>query len=76
MIDRRPALIIRCADAADVSRAIRMARDVDLTLSVYGGGHAVTGSAICDGGVVIDLRGMRRVAVDPQSTDCAARKAA
>ena len=67
MIDRRPALIIRCAIAADVSRAMRIARDLGLTFSVYGGGHAVTGSAICDGGVVIDLRGMRRVAVDPPS---------
>jgi FAD/FMN-containing dehydrogenase len=67
MIDRRPAAIIRCASAADVSHAIRMACDHGLTLSVYGGGHAVTGSAVCDGGVVIDLRGMKHIAVDPQA---------
>ena len=65
MIDRRPSLIIRCASPADVAWAIRAARDRGLTLSVYGGGHAVTGSAVCDGGVVIDLRGMKRIAVDP-----------
>jgi FAD/FMN-containing dehydrogenase len=65
MIDRRPALIIRCTSAADVAWTIRTARDRGLTMSVYGGGHAVTGSAVCDGGVVIDLRGMKRIAVDP-----------
>jgi FAD/FMN-containing dehydrogenase len=67
MIDRRPVVIVRCANAGDVSRAITVARDHCLTLSVYCGGHAVTGSAVCDGGVVIDLRGMKRIAVDPQT---------
>ena len=52
MIDRRPALIARCADADDVAAAVRIARDHDLPLSVYGGGHGVTGSAVCDDGIV------------------------
>ena len=67
MIDRRPAVIFRCTSAADVSWAIRTACDRGLALSVYGGGHAVTGSAVCDGGAVIDLRGMKRIAVDPRA---------
>jgi FAD/FMN-containing dehydrogenase len=60
MIDRRPALIVRCVSAADVAWTIRTARERGLTLSVYGGGHAVTGSAVCDSGLVVDLRGMNR----------------
>lgn len=65
MIDRRPVLIARCASASDVALAVTLARDRGLPLSVYGGGHGVTGSAVCDGGVVVDLRGMNAVAVDP-----------
>jgi len=65
MIERRPALIVRCTRANDVVWAIRAALDHGLTLSVYGGGHAVTGSAVCDAGIVVDLRGMKRIAVDP-----------
>lgn len=65
MVNRRPALIARCASASDVVHAIKLACDRGLPLSVYGGGHGVTGSAICEGGVVIDLRGMKRIDVDP-----------
>jgi FAD/FMN-containing dehydrogenase len=65
MIDRRPALIVRCVSAADVAWSIRTARERGLTLSVYGGGHAVTGAAVCDSGLVVDLRGMKQIAVDP-----------
>jgi FAD/FMN-containing dehydrogenase len=65
MIDRRPALIARCASASDVVQAVNLARDRGLSLSVYGGGHGVTGSAICEGGVVVDLRGMKSVVVNP-----------
>lgn len=65
MIDRKPVLIARCASASDVVQAVNLARDRGLPLSVYGGGHGVTGSAICEGGVVIDLRGMKRIVVDP-----------
>ena len=66
MIDRRPALIARCADVHDVVRVVNLARDEDLPLSVYGGGHGVTGSAVVDGGVCLDLRAMRVVTVDPE----------
>ena len=64
MIDRRPAVIARCSSVADVVAVVGLARDNDLPLSVYGGGHGVTGSAVVDGGVCLDLRGMRAVTVD------------
>jgi FAD/FMN-containing dehydrogenase len=67
MIDRRPALIARCFDAGDVAAAVNLAREEDLPLSVYGGGHGVTGSAVVDGGICVDLRGMKGVAVDPDA---------
>jgi FAD/FMN-containing dehydrogenase len=63
-IDRRPALIARCSNAADVATMVRYARAKDLVVSVYGGGHGVTGSAVCDGGVCIDLRGIKTAVVD------------
>ena len=64
MIDRRPVVIARCTNAADVAAAVGLARDNGLPLSVYGGGHGVTGAAVIDGGVCVDLRGMQRVDVD------------
>lgn len=66
MIDRRPLAILRCRDAADVAAGIRYARAHDLVLSVRSGGHGVAGNAVCDGGVVLDLSGMRAVSVDPR----------
>jgi FAD/FMN-containing dehydrogenase len=66
MIDRRPAAIARCRGAADVVQAIRLARENDLVLAVRGGGHNIAGSAVCDGGLMIDLSLMRSVRVDPQ----------
>ena len=65
MIDRRPALIVRCAGVADVIQAVRFAREHDLVVAVRGGGHNIAGSAVCDGGVVIDLSAMRAARVDP-----------
>ena len=64
MIDRRPAIIARCASVDDVVAVVDLARTNDLPLSVYGGGHGVTGSAVVDAGVCLDLRGLRRVTVD------------
>jgi FAD/FMN-containing dehydrogenase len=67
MIDRRPALIARCANADDVAAAVNLAREHYLPLSVYGGGHGVTGSAVVDAGICVDLRGMTGIAVDPEA---------
>jgi FAD/FMN-containing dehydrogenase len=66
MIDRRPAVIARPADAADVGAAIRFARQVGLEIGVRCGGHSVTGLSVPDGGLMIDLSGMRRIRVDPE----------
>ena len=65
MIDRHPALIARCAGAADVVAAVEFARANDLLVSVRGGGHNVTGNAVCDGGLMIDLSPMKGIRVDP-----------
>ncbi len=64
-IDRRPALIARCRDAADVVAAVRFAREQDLLVAVRGGGHNVAGTAVCDDGLVIDLSLMKELYVDP-----------
>jgi FAD/FMN-containing dehydrogenase len=65
MIDRKPALIARCAGIADVIQVVNFARTHHLLVSVRGGGHNVTGTAVCDGGLMIDLSQMRSVRVDP-----------
>jgi FAD/FMN-containing dehydrogenase len=67
MIDKRPALIARCAGPDDVARAVTFARDHDLLLAVRGGAHNGAGLGSCDGGVVIDLSLLRDVQVDPQA---------
>ncbi len=64
MIDRKPALIARCSNADDVAAVVDLARTQDLPLSVYGGGHGVTGSAVVDAGICIDLRAMKGIKVD------------
>ena len=64
MIDRRPGLIVRCAGAADVIAAVNFARENHLLTAVRGGGHNIAGSAVCDGGLMIDLSTMRSVRVD------------
>ena len=66
MIDRRPKLIARCADVADVIAAVNFARDNKMVVSIRGGGHNAGGLGVCDGGLVIDLSPMRYVRVDPK----------
>ena len=67
MYDQRPALIARCDGLADVTASIAFARDNDLEIAVRGGGHSVPGYASTDGGMVIDLRDMNGVRVDPRA---------
>jgi len=66
MIDRRPGLILRCFDTRDVVAAVSVARDHGLPPSVRCGGHNVAGKAMSDGGLTIDLSGLREVTVDPE----------
>jgi FAD/FMN-containing dehydrogenase len=67
MIDRRPALIARCAGVADVIAAVNFARENDLQVAVRGGGHSVPGYAVVDRGVVVDLSPMKGVWLDPEA---------
>ena len=66
-IDRFPALIARCAGAADVRAAVRFARSTGLPVAVRGGGHSYPGLSVCDGGIVIDLGPMKGIRVDPEA---------
>jgi FAD/FMN-containing dehydrogenase len=65
MIDRHPAIILRCAGVADVRQGVAFARDNGLPLAIRGGGHNIGGSALCDDGVVLDLTQMKSVRIDP-----------
>lgn len=67
LIDTKPALIARCTSTSDVAAAVRYARANNLTVSVYGGGHAVTGSAVAEGALCVDLRGIKNADVNPDS---------
>jgi len=67
MVDRHPALIARCAGVADVIHCVNFARANNLAISVRGGGHNVAGSAVCEGGIMLDLSRMKSVRVDPAS---------
>jgi FAD/FMN-containing dehydrogenase len=64
MIDRRPALIAVCTSTDDVVAAINHAREQGVSVSVFGGGHSVTGAAVIDDGLMIDMRGMKAIEVD------------
>jgi FAD/FMN-containing dehydrogenase len=65
MIDKRPALIVRCASTQDVVQAVNFARESGLPLAVRAGGHNIAGNAVCDDGIVIDLSRMKAASVDP-----------
>ena len=67
MIDRTPAIVVQAAGAEDVAAAIAYAREQSLPLTVRGGGHNIAGLALADGGVVIDMSGLRGVDVDPEA---------
>ncbi len=67
MIDRQPALVARCTGTADVIAAVQFAAAHDQIVSVRGGGHNIAGSAVCDGGLMIDLSPMRGIRVDPKA---------
>src|SRR5688572_16340638 len=65
LVDRRPAVIVRCRTTNDVVAALAFARAAELEVSVRGGGHNVAGRAVTDGGVMIDLAEMKRISIDP-----------
>ena len=65
LIDKRPALIARCLGTSDVVAALALGRETGLEISVRGGGHSVSGKAVTDGGLMIDLAGMKGMHVDP-----------
>jgi FAD/FMN-containing dehydrogenase len=67
MIEKRPALVARCLDAADVATALSLAREFGFEVSVRGGGHNIAGHALSDGGLTIDLSGLRAVEVDAEA---------
>ena len=76
MIDRKPELIARCLGVADVVACVNFARERGLSLSIKGGGHNISGLAVCDGGLMLDMSLMRGVWVDAASRTARARLAA
>jgi FAD/FMN-containing dehydrogenase len=72
LIDRRPALIVRCRTKDDVVAALAVARQAGLEVSIRGGGHNVAGRAVTDGGLMIDLAEMKGIAIDPDNATATA----
>jgi hypothetical protein len=73
MINKHPALIVRCSGVADVITAVRFARDHNLLVAVRGGGHSLPGFSVCDGGMVIDLSPMKGIRVNPDKRTAVAQ---
>jgi hypothetical protein len=67
MIDKRPGVIVRCSGVADVMHAMRVANSERLLVSVRRGGHNIAGNALCDGGLTVDLSGMKSVRINPDA---------
>ena len=65
MVDKKPSFIVHCAGTSDVVQAVNFARDNNLLLAIKGAGHNIAGNAVCDGGLMIDLSGMKSVKVHP-----------
>ena len=65
MVDKKPSFIVHCAGTSDVVQAVNFARDNNILLSIKGAGHNIAGNAVCDGGLMIDLSGMKSVKVHP-----------
>src|SRR3954468_25046488 len=72
LIDRRPAVIVRCRTTNDVIAALSFARRAELEVSIRGGGHNVAGRAVTDGGVMVDLAEMKGIATDPEKATATA----
>ena len=67
MIDKKPALIAMCTGVSDVRAAVRFAAEHELLTAVHGIGHNIAGNAVCDGGLMINLSGMKSVRIDPEA---------
>ena len=65
MIDRKPAIIVQCKTTDDICHAVKFAKSHNMLLSVKAGGHNISGNAVCDGGLMIDLSPMKTVKVNP-----------
>lgn len=76
MINKKPALILQCKSTNDVVVAVAFAKQQNLVISIRGGGHNITGNAICDGGIMIDMSQMKRVLVDPEQMTAKAQTGA
>src|SRR5436190_11197495 len=73
LVDRRPAVIAQCKGTADIAAAVRFANAEGLEISVRGGGHNVAGRCVTEGGLMIDLPGMRAIEVDPDASTARAQ---